>query len=89
VNTASESTDPSVRKNESIRLFLRGSPRSFASGRRRPADPPRGALSDKAGLKKSHRGDAAIHQRGENGRARGIARERRNLEICCSRTIPS
>jgi hypothetical protein len=29
-----------VRKNESIRLFLRGSPRSFASGRRRPADPP-------------------------------------------------
>src|SRR6476646_5131554 len=63
MRTASESTDPSVRKNESIRLFLRGSPRSFASGRRRRADHPQEALSDKAELKKSHR-DAAAASRG-------------------------
>jgi hypothetical protein len=43
-------------------------------------------------LKKSHRFAAtvAIHQRGKDGRARGIGWERRNLDrICCSRTIPS
>src|SRR6187397_709865 len=57
--TASASAGPSARKNESIRLFLRGSPWSFANGRRRRADLPQGALSDKAEPKKSHRGAAA------------------------------
>jgi hypothetical protein len=48
-----------VRKNESIgfsSVVRRG---LFASGRRRRADSPQEALSDKAELKKSHRGAAA------------------------------